>query len=200
MQAICQCGCGQPIPFKKHHKKTPAKFIKGHSNRVRKIQHKSNEERFWKRVKKVDNGCWEWTGYIMPNGYGNMKVRRDNGILVNEYAHRFSYEIHKGPIPEGMYVCHKCDNRKCVNPEHLFIGTQKDNIHDMDRKGRRVVRPGTQKITRKDAENIRLLHRKGVHVDILAEKYGLKPCTIRNIIAYRLWKNEENHRRQEAGY
>lgn len=193
---ICQCGCGQEIPYKKHHKKYPPKFIKGHSNRVRKRKPYDVEKAFWKRVdKKSDDECWEWKGYLMPNGYGQLKVKQKN-----VYAHRYSYELHYGRIPDNLLVCHKCDNRKCVNPRHLFLGTQKDNVHDMDRKGRRVVKPGTQKITRKDAENIRLLHREGVHVDILAEKYGLKPCTIRNIIAYRLWKNTENHCRQEEGY
>jgi len=193
---ICQCGCGQEIPYKKHHKKYPPKFIKGHSNRVRKRKPYDVEKAFWKRVdKKSDDECWEWKGYLIPNGYGQLKVKQKN-----VYAHRYSYELHYGRIPDNLLVCHKCDNRKCVNPRHLFLGTQKDNVHDMDRKGRRVVKPGTQKITRKDAENIRLLHREGVHVDILAEKYGLKPCTIRNIIAYRLWKNRENHQRQESGY
>src|SRR5690606_38721810 len=162
---ICQCGCGQEIPYKKHHKKYPPKFIKGHSNRVRKRKPYDVEKAFWKRVdKKSDDECWEWKGYLMPNGYGQLKVKQKN-----VYAHRYSYELHCGRIPNNLLVCHKCDNRKCVNPRHLFLGTPKDNIRDMDRKGRRVVKPGTQKITRKDAENIRLFHREGVHVDILAE-------------------------------
>ncbi|WP_183041497.1 HNH endonuclease signature motif containing protein [Caldibacillus debilis] len=193
---ICQCGCGQEIPYKKHHKKYPPKFIKGHSNRVRKRKPYDVEKAFWKRVdKKSDNGCWEWKGYLTPNGYGQLKVKQKN-----VYAHRYSYELHYGRIPDNLAVCHKCDNRKCVNPSHLFLGTQRDNIHDMDKKGRRVVRPGTMKITRRDANEIRLFHKKGVSVNELSKKYGLKPCTIRNIIAYRIWKDDSKTIDIASGY
>jgi HNH endonuclease len=193
---ICQCGCGQEIPYKKHHKKYPPKFIKGHSNRVRKRKPYDVEKAFWERVdKKSDDECWEWKGYLTHRGYGQLKVKQKN-----VYAHRYSYELHYGRIPDNLLVCHKCDNRKCVNPSHLFLGTQKDNIHDMDKKGRRVVRPGTMKITRRDANEIRLLHKKGISVNELSKRYGLQPCTIRNIIAYRIWKDDSKTVDKASGY
>ena len=75
-------------------------------------------------------GCWEWNRAIDPNGYGAARNDRKIG------AHRLSYEEFIGPIPKGMNICHSCDNTKCVNPDHLWVGTQKENIHDGLKKGR----------------------------------------------------------------
>lgn len=93
-------------------------------------------ERFWPKVQKTDC-CWEWTGYVMPNGYGTFG--RGRAIEGKVYAHRFAYEALVGPIPVGQHVCHRCDNRRCVRPDHLFLGTQRDNMRDMVAKGRKRV-------------------------------------------------------------
>ena len=93
-------------------------------------------ERFFNKVIKTEN-CWIWTaGLRGKTGYGAFKMC---GKVID--SHRVSYMIHKGEIPNGMYVCHTCDNRRCVNPEHLFLGTAKDNWIDGVRKGR--IRPST---------------------------------------------------------
>ena len=82
------------------------------------------------RIKKV-NGCWEWQGKITNVGYGEITHERKYVL-----AHRCSYKTFKGEIPKGMHICHSCDNKKCINPEHLWIGTQQENILDAMSKGR----------------------------------------------------------------
>jgi hypothetical protein len=84
-------------------------------------------ERFWSKVDKTEN-CWEWTGALTPNGYGR---------LAHEGAHRVAYRLTYGDFDQGLFVCHRCDNPKCVRPDHLFLGTQFDNMRDCSTKGRR---------------------------------------------------------------
>lgn len=92
------------------------------------------EERFWRFVSKgSEDSCWEWIGTHDGNGYGH--IMRETGKSPAK-AHRVSYEMHKGPIPKGLVVRHECDNPKCVNPKHLILGTQKDNVDDMVKRCR----------------------------------------------------------------
>ena len=94
-------------------------------------------ERFQDFITKTASGCWEWAGTKDDRGYGI--IRKSQGARDSSKrlaAHRWSYEIHKGEIPYGMLVCHSCDNPPCVNPDHLWLGTHKDNAQDMISKGR----------------------------------------------------------------
>lgn len=92
-------------------------------------------ERFWEKVEIVGvDDCWEWQGHKNPRGYGHFSIKHQ---MVK--AHRYSWTIQNGEIPAGMVICHRCDNPPCVNPNHLFMATQEDNVHDMENKGRRVT-------------------------------------------------------------
>jgi hypothetical protein len=94
---------------------------------------KKSIEKFWSRTDR-SSGCWEWTGSSSA-GYGNATF---DGKRIS--SHRLAWILTYGPIPEGIYVCHHCDNAYCINPEHLFLGTAKDNAQDSVKKGRRCVK------------------------------------------------------------
>lgn len=96
------------------------------------------EQRFWRNVKRgLDAECWEWTGHLNGSGYGWIRWIEGAQML----AHRVSWILARGEIPAGLCICHHCDNRKCINPAHLFLGTTQDNTADMVRKGRHRQNP-----------------------------------------------------------
>jgi hypothetical protein len=139
------------------------------------------EERFFTKVNKT-NTCWLWTAGKDYDLYGAFKV---NGIQYR--SHRYSYELHFGEIPKGMCVCHACDNPSCVNPEHLFLGTNVENTADRNNKGRTAKRIGhwKAKLTEEDVVFIRsspLGHSE------LGRQFDVCPQTIFKIRNNLLWK------------
>lgn len=133
-----------------------------------------------------NTGCWLWTGAEKGNGYGNLTYKYKSYL-----AHRFIYASLKGKIPKGQHLCHKCDTRACVNPDHLFLGTPKDNMRDMIKKGRNLK--GEQvhntKLTSSDVLNIRQKYSNGVFQTILAKQYGIGQSTISRIILRKVWRH-----------
>jgi len=139
----------------------------------------SLREKFDKYVVKGDQ-CWGWKGHKNGDGYGTIK---DSTDYSGKKAHRVSYELHVGKIPKGMLVCHKCDNPGCVNPDHLFLGTQHDNMIDMAIKGRH-----TGKLTPDEVAKIRTLSGTDTHKNI-ASLFGLSQQTVSAIINRKTWKH-----------
>lgn len=117
-------------------------------------------DRFWSKVNKTSN-CWLWTGVTRGMGYGMVALRRVDGKQPREMAHRLSWQLANGPIPDGLLVLHRCDVPACVNPEHLFLGTTKDNAQDALRKGR--LRPRGQ-MSPASLANLRHRSRSETHV------------------------------------
>ena len=152
---------------------------------------KTVKEKLLSKIKvNKDTGCWEWNGCKRHRGYGAIAV---NGRL--EQAHRISYIEFNGDIPEGMYVCHKCDNPPCINPDHLFVGTPKENSADCIRKGRayrgfinqpKGAESRNAKLTDDDVRKIRVSTNR---LKELSETYGVSMATISKVKAHIRYSN-----------
>ena len=134
-------------------------------------------ERFHAKYKRVDGGCWLWQAGKYAKGYGMFSLGRfvDRRQHV-EYAHRIAYVLAKGDIPQGRVVRHRCDTPACVNPDHLLLGTQADNVNDAAVQGHYSgPRPGNRKLTDAQVEYIRTSSERAVR---LAERFGVSKTTI----------------------
>lgn len=148
-------------------------------------------EGFEKFVIKNPDGCWDWKGCCPANpGYGQFR----HGMRL-ERSHRASWIIHFGPIPKGMFVCHKCDNKRCSNPEHLFLATCKENNLDAIQKGihSTMGKKGSEnhraKLTESKVEEIRnILKNKKNTQNKIAKQFGVTQTTISAINLNRLWR------------
>ena len=152
---------------------------------------KTPEERFHEKyVPDPNSGCWHWISAMSggkKKGYPAIHLNKKKTL-----AHRYSYELHVGPIPDGLYVLHKCDTPLCVNPNHLFLGTHKDNMEDMTRKGRSQDQKGEKnnrkKLNEADIINIRAIYK---YCDVthqrLADIYNVSRRTIGKIIDGTRW-------------
>src|SRR5882724_4293896 len=187
---LCQCGCGLPAPIAKETsrrlgvmKGQPLRFVHGHRARLPQFRPRGPRpgalHRFWSQVKLVDGPmptpCWIWTGATWPNGYGRVRLAGRT-----EYAHRLAYEGAVGPIPDDGQADHHCDQRGCINPEHLFPGNHTINARDAASKGRlwSKLRPG-------NVLEMRDLHRAGWSVSALAKKFDVASSTVTKIVATR---------------
>lgn len=136
------------------------------------------EQRFWKQVKKSDDGCWVWTG-LSRFGYGRIFIRKKCYP-----AHRYSWMLAHGSIPPRMQVCHHCDNRACVRPDHLFLGTNGENQIDALKKGRRPQ----ARLTEQAVREIRALAPTMTRVQ-LARIYGIAPHSVSRVVSGQHWKH-----------
>lgn len=133
-------------------------------------------------------GCWNWVGSYTKKGYGKMSL----GNWPHK-THRISYIIHKGPIPHGLVVMHSCDNRKCWNPAHLSVGTQRDNVHDMIKKGRRNTARGrrnaSSKLIEEDVPVVLYLIKRGCSQRLIGELFGVAHVQIGRIARGEGWSH-----------
>lgn len=155
---------------------------------MRKRSIKPVDVRFWKHVNKDGpSGCWLWTG-CRSHGYGYINAGPGT---VAKRANRVSWEIHNGPVPPGLSVCHSCDNPACVNPAHLFLGTQKENADDMMAKGRHFrgeSAPHT-KLTEDDVRTIRQLCADGAKHQDVASIFKIARTSVGAIVNRKNWKH-----------
>ena len=179
------------------NKKYCSPLCKNRSKPVRQLK-----DRFLEKIKTAEGGCVEWQASKDGHGYGQMSCHKGASPLK---AHRVSYELFVGEIPHGMHVLHKCDNPACVNPEHLFLGTHKDNMEDMVLKNRqqRISRPGEEShqalLTWSEVNEIRALYLTGkLTYKDLSCKYPVKPCTLMKIVRNKLWI-DKNYKYQKTG-
>lgn len=145
--------------------------------------HLSIKERFLLHVNIPENlnDCWEWVGCKFPNNYGCFDK--------HSLAHRVSFELFVGEIPEGMCVCHSCDNRKCVNPTHLFLGTVQDNANDRNNKDRQAKGEScNHKLTRESVYQIREKIEQGYTQQEIADIFGVCNQNISKIKSNKSWK------------
>lgn len=146
-------------------------------------------DRFWSKVEKLDrDSCWAWKAGLTTEGYGQFRLPGRSGKMVR--ASRFSYELHYGPIgSKDIFVCHSCDNRACVNPAHLWLGTCADNMRDMAEKGRgagrRLWREIPPLLTAETVRQIRIRFTAGESRGLIARELGVSRRTV-----YRIGKGE----------
>lgn len=150
-------------------------------------------KRFMEKVKAESlDECWEWQASLTRGGYGHFGIQWPGKNYTMERSHRTSYKLFKGPIPEGMLVCHQCDNPLCVNPKHLFLGTHKDNAMDMMAKGRknkekRENRLNRRHLTQAEADSIRADHEAGLSYTELMQKYDTSRPQICRVVLRQIW-------------
>lgn len=190
----CQCGCGQKTGIAgktegytlKNH---PTRTTVGHIRRGQLTQPTLKDAFLVRVTPKGGEECWIWQGATFRSGYGRFKYGD-----THYRAHRASYELFKGPIPEGLNVCHNCpdgDNRLCVNPAHLWLGDHVDNQKDKIKKDRQAKgeTQGSAKLTEIDVRHIRQLAQKGEKYVEIAKIYQINASTASDIARHKSWRH-----------
>lgn len=160
-------------------------------------RHLTSEDRFWAKVKRAaDDECWLWQDAVRTDGYGVIQSSR--GRI--EAAHRVAYTLAYGDIPDGLWVLHRCDVKRCVNPQHLFLGTRQDNMDDMVAKRRHWAHRGADvalkgeangnaRLTAEQVTRIRERHASGESAAGIARDFPVSPRMVANIVQRKNWKS-----------
>jgi hypothetical protein len=176
----CRCDCGVERDVKGTSLRSGRCKQCGFSCKI--LTENNIKNSFDKKYKKDKNGCWIWQASLNFGGYGK---------FGNNTAHRYSWERFKGKIPEEMCVLHKCDVRNCVNPDHLWLGTNQDNTADKIAKGRQIFgeKSGTSKLTEKDVLKIRKMRISGKTIKEISEYFCMTSNNISQICLNKRWKH-----------
>lgn len=185
----CICDCGNTAIVAGRHLSSGASKSCGcyRSEKIRKLR-ESEAAPFETRVVRVPSGCLEWTGSRDRRGYGTL---RSKGI--DRKAHRVAFEAAHGPIPEGMHVCHTCDNPPCCEPSHLFLGTPQQNSSDMATKGRSAkgASNANAKLSGSIVQRIRRLAQDGMPQQKIADILGIHQTTVSRVVLRQTWEHVE---------
>lgn len=177
---FCECGCGAALPIPQYPSQQ-RHFVHGHGTR------RSAEKRFWEKVdRRGPDDCWLWTGGHKSDGYGTFW----DGITMVS-AHRFSYALCHSSCPPDLNICHRCSVPGCVNPAHLYAGTQQDNMRDMAAIGRAGKSKGERhwcaKVTPELVREIRSRYARGEKQTALAEELGISASAVGHITRRESW-------------
>lgn len=180
---LCQCDCGRITQVNGYN--LTSGITK--SCKVGGCRGISDERWFWNKI-DYTSFCWNWLGWKTAKGYGEFRFEGKNNIR----AHRLSYRLKIGPIPDGLFVLHKCDNPSCVRPDHLFLGTLAENCRDRHRKGRTAKgsQNGWAKLTELDIKSIRkLASTTSLLQKEIADRFGVTSENIRHILSGKTWRH-----------
>ena len=149
-------------------------------------------DRFMEKVSKGEDDekdCWLWTASTYRGGYGHFRKLVDGKWKMYK-AHRYAYEAFKGPLEAKLQVCHTCDNPSCVNPAHLFVGTAKENMQDMQKKGRKALsrNPEHKWLDRETVDAMRKDFEQGMRQAEISLKYGHSRAQVSRVVLYQIWK------------
>lgn len=195
-RGFCGCGCGEKTSVAKqtirklgYEAGEPLRFVRGHRlDRSRPVSLKS---RFAAAYKVSGSGCWVWQRQLNKQGYGSIDARLIDGRRKTLLAHRASYLLHFGGLPDDMLVCHKCDNPSCVNPNHLFLGTHQDNSDDKMEKGRdRKAHGESHPNAKLSIADIELIRRGAISLRQVAKQLGITFGHAGRIRRGELWRTK----------